>query len=131
MRVLVTGGAGFIGSHYVRTMLSGGYPGFEDASVTVFDKLTYAGNLATLAPVAGGAAHMRPAVDPRGAARMSLRRRLIRRDERVARGRRASSRCDARRFPGHHVLVGPLRRRQLPARGRPPGRLAPVDGHLG
>jgi dTDP-glucose 4,6-dehydratase len=52
MRVLVTGGAGFIGSHYVRTMLSGGYPGFEDAEVTVFDKLTYAGNLANLAPVA-------------------------------------------------------------------------------
>ena len=52
MRVLVTGGAGFIGSHYVRTMLSGGYPGFEDAEVTVFDKLTYAGNLANLATVA-------------------------------------------------------------------------------
>jgi dTDP-glucose 4,6-dehydratase len=52
MRVLVTGGAGFIGSHYVRTMLTGGYPGYEDAEVTVFDKLTYAGNPANLAPVA-------------------------------------------------------------------------------
>src|SRR5947209_10765593 len=51
MRILVTGGAGFIGSHYVRTMLTGGYAGFEDAEVTVFDKLTYAGNLANLAPV--------------------------------------------------------------------------------
>src|SRR5579884_473822 len=51
MRVLVTGGAGFIGSHYVRTMLSGGYPGYADASVTVLDKLTYAGNLDNLAPV--------------------------------------------------------------------------------
>jgi dTDP-glucose 4,6-dehydratase len=52
MRVLVTGAAGFIGSHYVRTMLSGGYPAFGDAEVTVFDKLTYAGNLDNLAPVA-------------------------------------------------------------------------------
>ena len=33
-------------------MLSGGYPGYEDAEVTVFDKLTYAGNQANLAPVA-------------------------------------------------------------------------------
>ncbi|MGH7735928.1 MAG: GDP-mannose 4,6-dehydratase, partial [Gemmatimonadales bacterium] len=53
MRILVTGGAGFIGSHYVRTMLSGGYPGYEDAAVTVLDNLTYAGNLANLAPVSG------------------------------------------------------------------------------
>jgi dTDP-glucose 4,6-dehydratase len=53
MRVLVTGGAGFIGSHYVRTMLSGGYRGFGDARVTVLDKLTYAGNLANLGPVSG------------------------------------------------------------------------------
>ena len=34
-------------------MLTGGYPGFEDAHVTVLDKLTYAGNPANLAPVAG------------------------------------------------------------------------------
>jgi dTDP-glucose 4,6-dehydratase len=52
MRILVTGGAGFIGSHYVRTMLCGGYPGYEDAAVTVLDSLTYAGNLANLEPVA-------------------------------------------------------------------------------
>ena len=51
MKVLVTGGAGFIGSHYVRTMLSDGYPGWEASSVTVLDKLTYAGNLANLAGV--------------------------------------------------------------------------------
>lgn len=48
MKVLVTGAAGFIGSHYVRTMLDGGYPGYEDADVTVVDKLTYAGNRANL-----------------------------------------------------------------------------------
>jgi dTDP-glucose 4,6-dehydratase len=51
MRILVTGGAGFIGSHYVRTLLTGGYPGFEPDGVTVLDKLTYAGNLANLEPV--------------------------------------------------------------------------------
>jgi dTDP-glucose 4,6-dehydratase len=53
MRILVTGGAGFIGSHYVRTMLTGGYRGVEHARVTVLDKLTYAGNLANLEPVSG------------------------------------------------------------------------------
>jgi dTDP-glucose 4,6-dehydratase len=52
VKILVTGGAGFIGSHYVRTMLQGGYPGFDHAKVTVLDKLTYAGNLANLEPVA-------------------------------------------------------------------------------
>ncbi len=43
-RVLVTGGAGFIGSHYVRAMLAGEYAGYEAARITVLDKLTYAGN---------------------------------------------------------------------------------------
>jgi dTDP-glucose 4,6-dehydratase len=46
----VTGGAGFIGSHYVRTLLGGGYDVDVDG-VTVLDKLTYAGNLANLDPV--------------------------------------------------------------------------------
>ncbi|MEV7116310.1 dTDP-glucose 4,6-dehydratase [Streptomyces anulatus] len=44
MKVLVTGGAGFIGSHYTRTILDGSHPGWEDAEVTVLDRLTYAGN---------------------------------------------------------------------------------------
>ena len=52
MKILVTGGAGFIGSHYVRALLRGTYPGFEHAQVTVLDKLTYAGNQANLEPVA-------------------------------------------------------------------------------
>jgi dTDP-glucose 4,6-dehydratase len=56
MRILVTGGAGFIGSHYVRTLLQGNYPGFEQAQVTVLDKLTYAGNQANLEPVAASPA---------------------------------------------------------------------------
>ncbi|MDQ3422803.1 MAG: dTDP-glucose 4,6-dehydratase [Actinomycetota bacterium] len=51
MRVLVTGGAGFIGSHYVRSVLADAYPAYEGAQVTVYDKLTYAGNLANLAAV--------------------------------------------------------------------------------
>jgi len=54
MRILVAGGAGFIGSHFVRTLVSGGYPSLAGAEVTVLDKLTYAGNLANLAPVDGG-----------------------------------------------------------------------------
>ncbi|SEP52702.1 dTDP-glucose 4,6-dehydratase [Amycolatopsis saalfeldensis] len=52
MRVLVTGGAGFIGSHYVRQALTGAYPTLGDAEVVVLDKLTYAGNRANLDPVA-------------------------------------------------------------------------------
>ncbi|MDA5286245.1 dTDP-glucose 4,6-dehydratase [Streptomyces sp. NPDC054904] len=44
MRLLVTGGAGFIGSHFVRTLLDGGYDGHDGTRVTVLDKLTYAGN---------------------------------------------------------------------------------------
>jgi dTDP-glucose 4,6-dehydratase len=48
MRVLVTGGAGFIGSHYVRALLAGEYEGVRGADVTVVDKLTYAGNRANL-----------------------------------------------------------------------------------
>ena len=52
MRVLVTGGAGFIGSHYVRQALSGAYDSLRDAEVIVLDKLTYAGNRSNLDPVA-------------------------------------------------------------------------------
>src|SRR6478752_6656411 len=52
MKLLVTGGAGFIGSAFVRLSLSG-MPGDESTRIVNLDKLTYAGNLANLAPVAG------------------------------------------------------------------------------
>ncbi len=52
MRILVTGGAGFIGSQFVRALLSGELPTSEGAQVTVLDNLTYSGNEANLAPVA-------------------------------------------------------------------------------
>ncbi len=48
MRVVVTGGAGFIGSAVVRLLLRE-----TDAEVVNLDKLTYAGNLASVAEVAG------------------------------------------------------------------------------
>ena len=48
MKLFVTGGAGFIGSNYVRHVLD-----TSDDEVTVFDALTYAGNLSSLADVAG------------------------------------------------------------------------------
>jgi dTDP-glucose 4,6-dehydratase len=46
MRIFVTGGAGFIGSNFVHHLLE-----HSDDEVTVFDLLTYAGNLANLATV--------------------------------------------------------------------------------
>jgi len=50
VRILVTGGAGFIGSHYVREVLNGAWGQTEPTAVVVLDKFTYAGNLANLQP---------------------------------------------------------------------------------
>jgi dTDP-glucose 4,6-dehydratase len=47
MKLFVTGAAGFIGSNYVRHVLA-----TSDDEVTVYDALTYAGNLSSLADVA-------------------------------------------------------------------------------
>jgi dTDP-glucose 4,6-dehydratase len=46
VKIFVTGGAGFIGSNYVRHVLAN-----TDDEVTVYDALTYAGNLSTLRDV--------------------------------------------------------------------------------
>jgi len=47
----VTGGAGFIGSNFVRMALRGELAGLEDAEITVFDALTYSGTLTNLEAV--------------------------------------------------------------------------------
>ncbi|MEU4424413.1 dTDP-glucose 4,6-dehydratase [Actinoplanes sp. NPDC024001] len=48
MQIFVTGGAGFIGSTYVRALLQDEYAGAAGATVTVLDLLSYSGNRANL-----------------------------------------------------------------------------------
>ncbi len=82
MKLLVTGGAGFIGSNYVRYVL-----GETDDEVVVYDALTYAGNLSTLkrrrrrpALLLREGQHLRPG-DARGRHDRRRRRRALRRRE--------------------------------------------------
>ena len=64
-RFLVTGGAGFIGSAVVRHLIGAG-----DHEVLVVDKLTYAGNLDSLAPVSADARYKFVRADIADAAKM-------------------------------------------------------------
>ena len=56
MTIIVTGGAGFIGSNFIFHMLNK-YP---DYRIICLDCLTYAGNLSTLEPVMSNPKHHRP-----------------------------------------------------------------------
>ena len=51
MKLLVTGGAGFIGSNFVRRALTDSYPNLAGVEIVVLDALTYSGNLENLAPI--------------------------------------------------------------------------------
>ena len=53
MKLFVTGGAGFIGSNFVRMALGGRLLGLEEVEITVFDALTYSGTLTNLEAVSG------------------------------------------------------------------------------
>jgi len=52
VRILVTGGAGFIGSNFARRIADGTFGGFS--SLTILDKLTYAGTLTNLLEIPQG-----------------------------------------------------------------------------
>ena len=52
MKILVTGGAGFIGSNFVRMALTDKFPNFKVDELVVLDLLTYAGDEENLAPIA-------------------------------------------------------------------------------
>ena len=59
MTIIVTGGAGFIGSNFVFHMLKA----HPDDRIVCLDKLTYAGNLSTLEPVMGNNERWAEALD--------------------------------------------------------------------
>ena len=67
-RVLITGGAGFIGSTYVRVVLDAR----PDDEVVVFDKLTYAGREENLADVRDRIEFVQGAIEDRAAVREAM-----------------------------------------------------------
>src|SRR3954451_22117627 len=67
-RVLITGGAGFIGSTYVRVVLDAR----PDDQVVVFDKLTYAGREENLQEVRGRIEFVQGAIEDRNAVRSAM-----------------------------------------------------------
>ena len=150
---MVTGGAGFIGSNFVRRTLDDAYPGLEGAEVTVLDALTYSGNLANLEPVADSARYGfvhgdirdRAAAGRRAAGRRrdrALRRRVarrplgagcrgLRRDQRARHAAPARRRPRARRRqvrPRLHRRGVRLDRGGLVERGPRPGAELPLLG---
>ena len=126
MRVLVTGGAGFIGSHFVKRLAAAG----DD--VVVLDKLTYAGNPANLEGAGHRARrrrHRRRRRGRRGRGRLRRDRQLRRRDPRrpldprpgrVHPHRRRSARrcCSSARAHGMRARAGLDRRGLRRRRGR-------------
>ena len=85
----------------------GGYPADEQAGVTVLDKLTYVGNLANLAPVAG-----------------NPRLRFVQGDSATPPSSRPCSPATTRRQLRRRDPCGPLHRRRLRLRRRERGRRA-------
>ncbi|KAJ7483313.1 putative dTDP-glucose-4,6-dehydratase [Mycena latifolia] len=146
MRILVTGGAGFVGSNFVRRTLQDAYPGLEDAEVVMLDALTYSGNLENLAPVAdsrttascrviSATARCSTSCSPVSTRSCTLPRARGRRTARaelailgVQGGQRsASTQLSPHAWPDriHHALLQELRAVLLPREGHPALRHEP------
>ncbi len=76
MNILVTGGAGFIGSNFVRWIFERGGRAFGSHRVVVLDSHTYAGNLANLEGLEGNFDYRFVKGDIRDAERRALTTRV-------------------------------------------------------
>ena len=117
MRLVVTGGAGFIGSNFVRYMLRR----HDDVEIVNLDKLTYAGNLENLRDVEDDPRYRfvhgdicDAAVVARDAARRRRRRQLRRRDPRRPLHQRPAGLHPHRRPRHAHPARGGARRWRSP-----------------